>query len=225
MTIQEATSQLTSSERLTNALNRQETDRAPEISHRAESDLIIVGVNDQVATDSRNSVVAILNPFGRVLADGRVSELLELCHSHPEAGAEILAGYVESVRSQMKAVQAEGHFGVLYVLVGAEPHLTSPMEYGGLFLEWDRELLSEANGNQFVALYVQGGTETYFDFVSDLEADLFIWNKDLSQVSVDAMKQMRFGALACDDPTADVLWLLDDDFLPTNPVELTKHAV
>ena len=98
------------------------------------------------------------------------------------------------------------------------------MQYGGLFLEWDRDILSEANHGLFVALYIKGGEETYLDFVSDLEADLFVWNRDATRVSVATMRQIRFGALACDDPAADVLWLLDDDFISQPMPELTNHV-
>jgi hypothetical protein len=77
------------------------------------------------------------------------------------------------------------------------------MEYGGHFLEVDRQLLSGVIDARFNALYVRGGSEPYIDFVSDLPAHAFAWDPQ-SGVTVAQVREVRQGALASTDKDADI---------------------
>lgn len=93
---------------------------------------------------------------------------------------------------------------VLYLLAGAVPDVCSPMEYGGHFLERDREILQGWSGTRHVLLYVQGGDGVYLDFVSDLPAEIFAWNAEGSRISAREVRSMRTGLLAATDVEAEV---------------------
>ena len=56
----------------------------------------------------------------------------------------------------------------------AVPDSTTPMQYGGHFLEIDRRLLS--SDALFNVIFVQGPSEPYAVFVSDLPAQAFAWD-------------------------------------------------
>ncbi|MEQ1936371.1 MAG: hypothetical protein ABL962_21150, partial [Fimbriimonadaceae bacterium] len=71
----------------------------------------------------------------------------------------------------------------------------SPMQYGGHYLEQDRQLLDFATASCQVALVIEGGPETYLDFVSDLPAEVFMWDEVSTGTSREVMKQMRPGEL------------------------------
>lgn len=95
----------------------------------------------------------------RVLATG-VSLDLE-----PEMlGAHIDAEYAVAL-AQIAALNTEE---VMYLVAEANPAKTSPMQYGGLFLDRDRDLLSAlADGGRKVVLGVLGA-DSFIDFLSDL---------------------------------------------------------
>lgn len=146
----------------------------------------------------------IRGPFSRLLASGNAAQVLATCHSEPEAGAEIIAGVVEAISAEIAAL--EGTEGVIYLLEGIDPQHATPMEYGGLFLEWDRVLLELANSLLPTVLCVCAGEEAYLDFAADLPAGLFAWNDVVTGTRLGAMRSMRGGLLACTDPEADLVW-------------------
>lgn len=150
----------------------------------------------------RLTLVEVLNPFGLAQAEG--VNLNELIYTDPEAGNQKLDELVEKVRGAIRAALASGADGVFYCLKGAEPSLSTPMQYGGYYLERDRELLAEI-GDTPSAVFVDAGEGAYMDFVSDLPAAFFAWDIDRTDVSVARMRSLRPGPLAAEDPTADVL--------------------
>lgn len=133
------------------------------------------------------------------LARGGTALLQELENDIAQ-GESHLNNLIEATRNE-----AQGQANILYRLAGATPAVSTPMQYGGHFLERDRELLSVLAKQSCVALYVQGGEGVYIDFVSDLPAQMFAWNTTDSCVSVNDVRAMRQGKLATDDPGADIL--------------------
>jgi len=78
------------------------------------------------------------------------------------------------------------------------------MQYGGNYLERDRELLQSAREAQLTVLFVAGQDELYIDFVSDLPASVFAWDRDLSKISASEVRASRLGATASSDPTSEI---------------------
>lgn len=125
--------------------------------------------------------------------------LIDLLHTNVDEGSKRVDALVQQVLQD-----GQSHSEVLYRLAGATTDVSTPMEYGGHFLERDREILSELTKASCVILYVQGSAGVFLDFVSDLPAELFGWNAAGTGVDLDTVRQMRAGLLACDDPRADV---------------------
>lgn len=155
-----------------------------------------------VRDEGRLTLVEVLNPFGLAQAEG--VNLNELIYTDPEAGNQKLDELVEKTRGAIRAALDSGADGVFYRLIGAEPSQTTPMQYGGYYLERDRELLAEVSETPSV-LFIDAGEDAYMDFVSDLPAAFFAWDIDKSDVSVARMRSLRPGPLAAEDPTADLL--------------------
>ncbi len=99
---------------------------------------------------------------------------------------------------------------MLYRLHGAHPSHTSPMQYGGYYLERDREILEEITDARFNLLFIVGSEGTYIDFVSDLPAHVFAWDERASGVTLEEVRQMRTGALATTNPNADIQLISDE---------------
>lgn len=155
-----------------------------------------------VADADRLTLVEVLNPYAQALAAS--VNLNELIYTDPDSGNRKLDEYVEATRAAIDKALAAGADGVLYRLKGAEPNQTTPMQYGGYYLERDRELLESIEGT-FSVVYIDAGEGAYMDFVSDLPAKFFAWDIDRSDVSVVRMRSLRPGPLVAEDPTADVM--------------------
>jgi len=164
-----------------------------------DADGVVVAVAEVVAAlqrDAERAVLArVLSPLGRALrTDERIVAML---HENIVAGGERLRELVGEARAEMATALEAGADGVFYELDGAYPAMTTPMEYGGHFLEADRQLLDEVHGARFNVLYVCGEQEPYIDFVSDLPAHAFAWD-GRSGVGAEYVRTVRTGALACD---------------------------
>lgn len=196
---------MTSRERLMAAARGESVDRKPVIvcDGSAEADAVVLR-GEVNAEPGQLVLMEVLNPYGRASAFGL--ELNELLGQDPEAGAAELDKLCEDVRTEIEEAMNAGADGICYRLVGAEPNHTTPMQYGGFYLERDRELLDDASHAKFNLLWIDAGVEAYLDFVSDLRADAFAWDIDRTDVSVVQMREMRKGALAAEDPTADILF-------------------
>lgn len=150
----------------------------------------------------RLTLVEVVNPYGQAQAAG--VNLNELIYTDPEAGNQKLDDFVDSTRRAIREAFDAGADGIFYALRGAEPSHTTPMQYGGYYLERDRELLSEVADRPNV-VFIDAGDGAYMDFVSDLPGAFFAWDIDRSDVSVVRMRSLRPGPLVAEDPTADVL--------------------
>jgi hypothetical protein len=151
-----------------------------------------------VGEPGRFTLTLVHNPFGRAHQAG--IDVLSQLKSDPEAGNQVLDQLVDEARAEIAAATTDG---ILYRLSGASPSECSPMEYGGYFLERDRELLQAAFDRCPTFLEIASGEEAYIDFVSDLPAHAFIWDSERTGASVDQLRSLRTGLLACQDPQAD----------------------
>lgn len=151
---------------------------------------------------SKVSLKTIFNPVGLARADDvdLVAELAE----DPGRGNQVLDGYVSQVAASIMDALADGYDGILYRLSGAHPDVSSPMEYGGYFLERDRELLGSASSAGCNILMVEGGEGVYLDFVSDLPAQVFAWDSKAAGVGPSEIRAVRSGLIACADAGADI---------------------
>jgi len=142
----------------------------------------------------------IANPFGQV--DGL--DLVKLMKSDPDAGGAKLDALVADVKSQMLKALEDGAEGIFYRVHGARGELTTPMEYGGFFLERDRELLESVSEADLNVAFIVGDDDVYLDFVSDLPAAFFAWDSQASGYDAAYVRTMRQGALLSGDPASDV---------------------
>lgn len=115
-------------------------------------------------------------PVVRSVADRALSANPGLLAEDPQTIGEQIDRHVAEATAELS-----GNSLALYWAGQAQPGATSPMEYGGFFLERDREVL-EAAKDTAVILTVPG-EEAYIDFVSDLPAVLLAVDvKDLSSI-------------------------------------------
>jgi len=205
---------LTSRERIVAAARGGEVDRRPTLSWLSESSSSDAAVLEQTEiakslSGERVVLANVPNPFG--LALGKGIDLNKALKDDPSVGGVVLDGLVEEVRSQIRASLESGADGIFYRLHGANPSHCTPMEYGGHYLERDRELLNEADGATFNVLFIAGNEELYIDFVSDLPAHAFAWDYDLSKLPASEVRQSRIGAVASSDPSSEILLEIGND--------------
>jgi hypothetical protein len=198
---------VTGRERITAAARGGEVDRRPSLSAfgAGPADAIALPPYDVAhaidANPSSAVLATVLSPLGRALE--RELHIVNELHGDVDKGNALLNQLVDETRDEMHASLEHGADGVFYVLDGAYPGVTTPMEYGGHFLEIDRQLLSGVIDARFNVLYVRGEAEPYIDFVSDLPAHAFAWDPR-SGVTVAQVREMRSGALASVGTDADI---------------------
>jgi len=173
---------------------------AIEFYNRWQPDALVVesaseaAVAMQAAPDAA-VLVEVGNPFGAALLDNL--DLNEEFDKGPLVGGAAFESYVKETSAALQSALDAGADGVLYRLFGAEPSLSTPMQFGGYYLEQERELLSSIRDAAFNVLYVEGGDGLYLDVVSDLEAHAIGWDEDRSSISPSQVRAMRHGAIAC----------------------------
>ncbi len=153
-------------------------------------DALIV-LADHIGSGPLPNLALVVSPLGKAMRDGE--QLLSLIESDPTAGAKRVSELEAETRKEMSDAIARGAIGIFYFLDGACPDTTTPMQYGGHFLEVDRRLMQEIEST-FNVVYVNGKTEPYIDFVSDLAATGFAWDID-SGVTPEEVRKLREGAI------------------------------
>ena len=123
---------------------------------------------------------------------------------NPKEGNELLDQMVSDVARDVERAATSGADGIFYVLDGAYPAHSTPMQYGGYFLERDRELLELANDFRFNIVFVEGTDEVYLDTVSDLPAHAFGWRMKETGFTPEMMKPNRPGPYASFDGMSDI---------------------
>lgn len=200
---------MTSRERLLAAANGQPADQKPIIvwpHDEMYSDAAIVTVRRlaNAATSPRGVLVEILSPFAASLARGL--KLNDLFRQDPEGAEKELQSLVTQTELEIEMALNAKADGIFYRLQGVEPEYCTPMQYGGQYLETDRELLEAASSAKLNVLFVEGGPDLYLDFVSDLPAQVFAWDKSATGIEVETVRKLRSGALATADPEAEILF-------------------
>ena len=145
---------------------------APE-SLVAEFSGLDVCVDGQVLT-------GVLSPLSRAISKGL--DILNLLDESPAEGDRVIGSLVSETREELSRL--DGKFN--YVVAGAEPAWTTPMQYGGHFLELDRELI----GTHQPVITLIGGPDTYVDIVSDLAETFLIWNPATNDVDPEEVAKM-----------------------------------
>ena len=118
----------------------------------------------------------------------------------------MLSECIEASLSDIATAKVNGADGILFVVCGANEKRCSPMQYGGLYLERDREVLLEASKWAFVISFVVGAESTYLDIVSDLPSDVLGWSVEATNYSLAEMKFMRSGPTCTSDPNSEWTW-------------------
>ena len=200
---------MNSRERLLAASRGAVVDRQPQISWLGESSATDARVQSEFVGPRDESCVVlaeISNPFGLALKKG--INLNKALKDDPTVGGEILDILAEEVRGKIASSLEKGADGIFYRLHGASPRHCSPMQYGGHYLELDRDLLQEASEAQLNVLFVAGDEELYIDFVSDLPANVFAWDSGKTHISAEQVRAARKGAVASSDPTSEISLLI-----------------
>lgn len=153
-------------------------------------------------------MIRIDGPFRRAEKAGIL--IVELFEKDISSGDDVLAEMVSETRKEI----FDASEPILYVLSGPEPAKTTPMQYGGYFLEKDRELLEFARelhakdakdrNDGEVWLFVDAGPGAYLDFVSDLPAEVFGWDAVKTGFPLAEMRKLRSGKLCTNEDGADL---------------------
>lgn len=166
----------------------------------SDSDAVVVQTPEPNNSEGKALFVEVYNPFGTALWRG--IDLNQELKANP--ASPLLSELVEETRSKLREALGQGADGILYILYGARAKHCSPMQYGGHYLEYDRELLAEIQGKAVSVMFVVGD-DAYFDFVSDLPADVFAWDAPASGIDAGSMRLLRQGPLCSADQASEVI--------------------
>jgi len=196
---------LTSRERLFSVVSSKPADRRPKISWPkpdplADAQIVTPRHIGSSQNDEKVVLVEVTNPFQQ--------GLYQIFQTSQERGAQMLDAIVENTRQTIAWAISEGADGIFYRLHGATAAESTPMQYGGNFLERDRELLDEVKGARMNVLYVVGGEGLYLDFVSDLPAHVFAWDSAGSGFDSKYVRSIREGAQASSDLDSEIEFCL-----------------
>jgi hypothetical protein len=156
------------------------------------------------------------NPFGKAMRQN--VSLPGLLRRDLKEGEKKLAEMAEAVKQDFVNAITKGADVIVYKLYGADFVHSTPMEYGGHFLEVDRTILTQSDANM-ILVFVVGGAEAFIDFVSDLPAQIFAWDVVGTGVTVAQVRQMRKGTLAAASPDADITLTHQGDISPVLHIE------
>lgn len=195
---------MTSRERIEGVLSGRPVDRKPTVSWPGvgESDIQVLPLDRVEPSTGQLVLCEIANPFGRGLVAG--VNLADELGRDLASGESELSRYAEATRTEMDLAISRGADGILYRLNGARADLSTPMAYGGHFLEVDRALLDGCAPGAFRLVFAVGGEDSFLDFLTDLPCEAFGWDVRETGVSVKQLRAMREGLLAAADPEADI---------------------
>jgi hypothetical protein len=198
---------LTTRERWIAAARGGEVDRKPVLCWpSAEAGDIVIATSEQQVRDAANADRPVLiqtsNPFGIAKANG---VLLNSAFAKDVAEGDALLGrFTAECRATIESGLAAGADGVFFVVHGARGSESTPMEFGGHYLEVDREILADYQDASLNIVYVVGNDDLYLDFVSDLPAHVFAWDSEASTFDSAYVRTLRTGAQASADPASEI---------------------
>jgi hypothetical protein len=181
-------------------------DRKPVIAYpdRAPASDALVGrdLNDlaQLAEGEPLLLAEIDSPF-----QSHGPALNDEFRTDPMVAAAKLDEVVRERRDAIARALDQGADGIFYRLHGARARYCTPMQYGGHYLERDRELLDEIQDARLNVLFLVGNDDLYLDFVSDLPAHVIAWDRDASGFTSAEVRALRNGAQASGDPDSEIL--------------------
>lgn len=151
----------------------------------------------------------------RILAEvkspfARLEGIYETLEANPQTGDALISEAVASTKTDLTKAVSSGVDGIFYVLAGANPTDSTPMQYGGHFLEVDRDLLTVASESLPTAIYLQGA-DVYFDFVCDLPGDAMGWNASKNEIDLQSAKAICSKPFFTQESHADI------EFVPAQP--------
>lgn len=156
------------------------------------------------------------NPFGKAMRQNL--SLSGLLRRNLKEGEQKLAEMANAVKDDFINALSKGPDVIVYKLYGADSVHSTPMEYGGHFLEVDRTILAQADA-KMIMIFVVGGADAFIDFVSDLPAQIFAWDVAGTGVTVHQVRDMRKGVLAAAAPDADIILTNKGDISPVLHIE------
>ncbi len=211
---------MTPCERVLAVVSGKPVDRKPVIAWPGSGDSDIhVGIPGP--KDERLCLIEVPNPCGQaILGQSNLSGILRESLMEGSAALEDATRQVHHAIEKSRELGADG---IIYEIFGADPSYSTPMEYGGHFLEVDREILSSYE-RRFRMIFLVGGEEAFLDFVCDLPGEIFAWDVKGTGISVAEMRKMRKGILAAADPEADILLSYPGD-ISTNLLHPSSHIL
>lgn len=200
---------MTGRERCVAASRGGELDRAPVIlltGTSASADAVVVELSDveRALAESPDQAVLVRVDGLHARVESSTVPLFDLIANDPEAADAKLEEI--SLETSLACANAlgSGADGVLYLLTGAHPAATSPMQYGSFFLERDRSILEAITDARFNVVLVEADTEPYLDFLTDLPCHVLAWTAT-EDVNLSDLRAMKGGALGTPRPGGDVL--------------------
>lgn len=146
-----------------------------------------------------DGIRVVLNPFGKALAAG-----INLNARAEDPCDTTLATLAEATRKELAETLTDDTRAVLYVLYGAAENWCTPMQFGGHYLEVERELLAPTYQKVPVLLWIVGEEGAYLDFVADLPTCFIGWDVQATGFPISAMRAVRNGAIFAPDPEAEI---------------------
>ncbi len=192
---------MTSRERLVTVARGGTPDQSPTIGQ----DAFLVPLDRVVATLASNPDQAVLAviPSPLTVALKQDLDIFNELESDPEAGNQTLDRLVATTQVAINDALHAGADGICYLIEGASPDVSTPMQYGGFFLERDREILAAFTDARFNLIAIAGTSEPYIDFVSDLPANAFAWQTESGWTPAQ-VAELRTGSLAADHAEAHI---------------------
>lgn len=193
---------MTGRERLVAALRGGDLDRpAMVLWGEGVADALVLPANAFPATPADHAQLArVASPFLRAREEG--VDLNAIVSEDPSTTE--VDRFAEATRSEMHVALENGADGIFYHLDGPRSSQCTPMQYGGLYLELDRDLLQEVREARAVLVWVEGEEELYLDALSDLPAHAMGWHFAASGFSAAQFKALRPGPTFGFDSTADI---------------------
>lgn len=169
-------------------------------SAEAERADVTVGAPGQ-PTGAGAFLARVESIYGRATKSGNLPEDPDDCNNALDLAES-------ECRTVVASALDAGADGISYRLTGANPTGLSPMEYGGLILERERAVLSDAMDAGFVEVLIEPADENYYDFLSDLPCHL-LSAPGASDSELAALTELRIGPLAASAGTSVVRCIVD----------------